>query len=127
MVKYSVIIPTGLKPSPARYEIFAASLLADYFKSDVEFVLRSNQKTPDFIINDTTWESKSPTGAGKYNVQHQLKAAAHQSSNVIFDARRSKMHIARIRHEVERHFKYSKAVKRLVLIEKSKKVVELYK
>jgi hypothetical protein len=115
MANYRVIIPTNLKPSPARYEISAATLLADYFKTDVEFVLRSNQKTPDFLIDGIKWELKSPTGTGKYNVQHQIKAAAKQSSSVVFDARRSKMHMAKIRNEVERNFKYSKTVKRLVL------------
>lgn len=127
MAKYHVIIPTDLKPAPARYEITAAALLADYFKADVEFILRSNQKTPDFLINGVKWELKSPTGDGKYNVQHQIKAAAKQSANVIFDVRRSKMHMAKIRNEVERHFGYIKPIKRLILIDKNKVIVELSK
>jgi len=127
MAKYRVIVPVDLKPSPALYEITAASLLAKYFKTDVEFVLRSNQKTPDFLINGIKWELKSPTGDGKYNVQHQIKAAAKQSSNVIFDARRSKMHMTRIRHEINRHFMHTNPVKRLILIDKSKHIVELSK
>jgi len=48
MAKYRVIIPVGIKPSPARYEITAADLLAKYFKTDVEFVPRSNQKLLTF-------------------------------------------------------------------------------
>jgi len=127
MAKYRVIIPTDLKPSPAHYEITAATLLANYFKTDVEFVLRSNQKTPDFLINGVKWELKSPTGDGKYNVQHQIKAAAKQSANVVFDARRSKMHMTKIRSEVERHFGYTKPIKRLILIDKYKAIVELTK
>jgi hypothetical protein len=54
MAKYKVIIPVGLKPSSARYELSAAEILASYFKADVEFVDRSNYKTPDFLINDIT-------------------------------------------------------------------------
>lgn len=127
MAKYKVIIPVGLRPSPAYYEITAAQLVAEYFKADVEFVLRTNQKTPDFIIDAIKWELKSPTGNGKYNVQHQIKAAAKQSSNVIFDARRSKRHMTRLRNEVEHHFRHTKPVKRLILIEKSKTIVELSK
>lgn len=127
MAKYRVIIPVGIKPSPAHYEITAATLVANHFKADVEFILRSNQKTPDFLINGVKWELKSPTGDGKYNVQHQIKAAAKQSSNVIFDARRSKIHMTKLRNEVKRHFKYTKPVKRLILIDKNKAVVELAK
>ncbi len=123
MPKYRVILPTNLKPSPARYELTAAQLLAEHFKADVEFIARSNQKTPDFLINGLKWELKSPTGTGKYNVQHQIKAAAKQSSNVVFDARRSKMHMAKIRNEVQRHFRYTKPIKRLILIDKTKKIV----
>ena len=125
MAKHRIIIPTGLKPSTARYEISAAILLADYFGTDVEFVPRSNQKTPDFLIGGVKWEIKSPTGTGKYNVQHQIKAAAKQSGNVIFDSRRSKIHMTKLRNEVARQFKYSKAVKRLVLIDKNKTIFEL--
>lgn len=127
LAEYRVIIPANLKPSPARYEISAARLLADYFQADVAFILRSNQKTPDFLIDGVTWELKSPTGTGKYNVQHQLKAAAKQSSNVIFDARRSKMRMTKIRNEVARHFRHTKAVRRLILINKNKRVLEIHK
>jgi hypothetical protein len=127
MTKYKVIIPVDLKPSPARYELSAAQLLAYYFKSDVEFILRSNHKTPDFLIDDVEWELKSPTGTGKYNIQHQIKAGAKQSANIIFDARRSRMHITRIRNEVNHHFQHTKAVKRLLLIDKNKNIVGLKK
>jgi hypothetical protein len=84
-------------------------------------------RPPDFLINSVEWELKSPTGDGKYNVQHQIKAAAKQSVNIVFDSRRSKMHMAKIRHEVERHFGYTKPIKRLILIDKNKMIVELSK
>lgn len=127
MANYRVIIPVDQKPSPAQYELSAAQLLSRHFKNDVEFILRSNRKTPDFLVDGIEWELKSPTGTGKYNIQHQIKAAAKQSANVIFDARRSKMHMAKIRNEVNHHFKHTKAVRRLVLIDKNKNVVELLK
>jgi len=97
MAKYKVIIPVGLKPFPARYELSAASLLASHFKADVEFIPRSNYKTPDFLIEGVVWELKSPTGKGKHNIEHQMKAGIKQSGNIIFDARRSKIHISKIR------------------------------
>jgi hypothetical protein len=125
MAKYKVIIPVDLKPSPASYEITAASLLANYFKANVEFIPRSNQKTPDFLISGVKWELKSPKGKGKNNIEHQLQSGLKQSQNIIFDARRSKIHISKIRNELNRQFKLTKSMKRLVLIEKSKNIVEL--
>jgi len=127
MSKYKVIIPVDLKPSPAQYELSAAALLAHYFKADVEFIPRSNHKTPDFLIKGINWELKSPIGDGKYNIQHQIKSAARQSCNIILDVRKSKMHMTKIRSDVQRHFKFTKAIKRLVLIDKAKRIVELSK
>jgi hypothetical protein len=127
MAKYKVIIPVGLKPSPARYELSAAEILANYFKADVEFVPRSNYKTPDFLIKDITWELKSPTGKGKHNIEHQMKAGAKQSGNIILDARRSKLHISKIRNELKNQQIHRESIKRLILIEKSKNVIELFR
>jgi len=125
MAKYKVIIPVGLKPFPARYEISAADLLANYFNSDVEFIPRSNQKTPDFLIKGITWELKSPTGKGKNNIERQLQSGLKQSQNIIFDSRRSKIHITKIRNELNRQFGLSKSMRKLLLIEKNKNIVEL--
>ena len=71
------------------------------------------------------WELKSPKGKGKNNIERQLQTGLKQSKNIIFDARRSKIHIVRIRSELTRQFKLTKSMKRLILIEKSKNVVEL--
>lgn len=125
MAKYRVIVPVDLKPSPARYELSAAQLLAQYFKIDVEFTSRSNYKTPDFLIGGISWELKSPTGSGKNNIERQLQAGLKQSQNIIFDARRSKIHIVKIRNELNRQLRLAKTMKRLVLIEKDGKVIEL--
>lgn len=125
MAKYRVILPTNLKPSPARYELTAAQLLAEYFKTDVEFISRSNHKTPDFLINGVKWELKSPTGTGKRNIERQLKTGIKQSKNIVFDARRSKIHIARIKNVLNYQFRLAKSIKRIVLIDKSKNVIEL--
>ena len=125
MPEYKVIIPVGLKPSPAPHELSAAALLASHFQADVEFILRSNQKTPDFLIDGLRWELKSPTGSGKNNIERQLQTGLKQSRNIIFDARRSKIHISKIRDEIGRQFKLARNIRRLILIEKSKAAVEI--
>jgi hypothetical protein len=68
MAKYNVVLPVGLKPFPARYEVSAAGLLATHFKADVEFIPRTNHKTPDFLIGGVRCALKSPTGKGKHNI-----------------------------------------------------------
>ena len=123
--EYSVIVPREVNPKPSAREMSAAYILNDFFKSDVKFVVRSDNKTPDFLIKGLYWELKSPTGNGKYNLQHALRSAAKQSENVIIDARFSKIHINKIKNELNYQFKRSRNIKRLLLIDKQKNVVEI--
>lgn len=120
-----IIIPVGMKPRPRQHEIEVAEILAEYFRIDVEFVPTTNRNTPDFLIDSILWELKSPRGKGKNNIQRQLQYASRQSSNVILDASRSKMHANRIKREVEYQFKITRSVKRLMFVSKDKKVFEI--
>lgn len=122
---YSIIVPKELYPKPSNREMTAAYILIDFFNADIKFVIRSDNKTPDFLIKNKYWELKSPTGNGKYNLQHALRSAAKQSENIIIDARFSKIHINKIKNELSYQFKHSKNIKRLLLIDKQKDVVEI--
>lgn len=124
---YSVIIPHSYKPRPSTEEISTADILADFFQADVKFIKRSTGKTPDFLINGAYWELKSPVGNGKHNIQHKLQDAATQSCNVILDGRKSKFHPTKLKNEVQHQFEIIKQIKRLVFINKSGKVVELFR
>ncbi len=94
--EHLVIIPSEVKPKPSETEISAAYILADFFQADVKFIPRENHKTPDYLIDGVKWELKSPTGTGKYNIQHCLQDALKQSSYIIIDVRASKQHISLI-------------------------------
>ncbi len=123
---YSVIVPKSVFPKPSPREMSAAYILSDYFKADIKFIPRSNQKTPDFLIKGLHWELKTPTGTGKYNIQHLLHSAIQQSKNIIVDARFSKMHIAKIKSELKFHSTVTtKGIKHLLLVTKDKKILEI--
>ena len=123
--KYSVIIPLEVKPQPLDKEISAAYILAEFFQTDVRFIPRENQKTPDYLINGVKWELKSPTGKGKYNIQHCLQDALLQSSYIVIDARSSKQHMEKIRHELQHQMNLTRKIDRLLLITKTGRVVEI--
>lgn len=125
MAEYKVIIPIDVLPYPRASEVTAAKLLAIHSGSDVYFVARSNHKTPDFKVGNTYWELKSPTGNGKRTIQHALQAALHQSPNIVIDARQSKMHIVKMKHELQWQFTHTKKIKRLLLITKSSTIIEI--
>ena len=124
--KYSVIIPSEVYPKPSPDELSAAYILADYFRENVIFVPRNNNSTPDYKIGNIYWEIKSPRGNGKYNIQHALRSAVNQSQNIIIDTRKSKMHFSKIISEIK--FNYSKMprkINRVIVITKSKKVLDI--
>ena len=120
-----IIIPANMKPWPDKREISAAYILVDYFHKDVKFIPRDNYKTPDFLIGGRSWELKTPTGNGKYNLQHALRNAIKQSENIIVDARFSKLHIAKIKNELGYQLKHSGKIKKMLLIDKKGSVVEI--
>ncbi|MCA9327293.1 hypothetical protein KDA14_02070 [Candidatus Saccharibacteria bacterium] len=117
-----VIIPSNINPLPERHEVSAAQIMASFFRSDVEFVVRDTYKSPDLKIGDDFWEIKSPTGMGKRNIERQLQLAMKQSSNIILDARRSKIHISKVRSQLSYQAALTKGLRRLVLITKTGKV-----
>lgn len=122
---YSVIIPTQLSPKPHPKEISAAYILADYFKSNVTFVIRTQLKTADFLIKGSYWELKTPTGTGKRTIQHTIQSAIRQSNQIIIDARFSRMHITSIKNQLQHYLLHAPRIKHLLLIGKDKKVIEI--
>lgn len=124
---YNVIVPRSYLPKPSATEMSAADILVDFFQADVKFVKRGNGKTPDYLIKGTYWELKSPTGSGKHNIQHKIQDAAEQSGNIIIDGRKSKLHPSKLKNEVQHQFNIIKKAKRLILITKSGKTVEIFR
>lgn len=114
-----------MKPRPRQHEIEIAEILAKHFKTNIEFIPASNRNTADFLIDGVLWELKSPQGKGKNNIQRQLKYASKQSKNIIISANRSKLHINKIRGELAIQFQKTRSLKRLLLIDKAKKVIEI--
>ena len=106
-------------------EFSAAQLLLNFFKTDIEIIKETNEKTPDFEINGEKWELKSPRGKGKNNIRNNLNAAKRQSVNIIFDSRYSKIKQEKIDRELDRYFRIMKRIQRLVIIKKGGGVVEL--
>ena len=125
MKNYSIIIPAEVQPGPSPKELSAARILLEYFKKDIVFVSRKNNRTPDFLIDGLFWELKTPTGTGKYNLQHALKSASGQSDNIVIDARFSKMHINRIKSELRFQLSKANKINRILLIDKQKAVIEI--
>ena len=97
---------------------------------DVELISPAQRKgvrTPDIRMDGLEWEMKTPKSDGKYTIEHAFRSALKQSPNIIFDIRRSKMPQKKCIAEIERRFNDFKKVKQVLIITKSKKLLEFRK
>lgn len=126
--EYHVHIEDSRTSKPRSHEELAASILANYFKSDVIFLRTRQSKNPDLYVIKTNirWELKSPIGKGKRTMQNNLREANRQSENIIVDFSRiglsENQGISRIKEylRTERH-----AIKRLKIITKSHQIIDI--
>ena len=82
---------------------------------------------PDIMLMGSPWEIKAPEGNGKNTIKHNLQNAAHQSENIIIDLFRCKLADDTAIKDIQYHFQLSKRIKRLKIITKSEKIIDLKK
>ena len=126
-IKKGKITPNGIIPKP--HEMDAAVFLTEQ-GLDVSFIKPvgiAGIHSPDFKINGQRWELKSPLGSGKYLMPNTIQRAVKQSNNIIIDLRKTKKSQKRCVRELKREFRISKSVKRLKIIMKGGKYLDLEK
>lgn len=105
-----------------------ARAIADY-GIDVEFAPKTKgkrAKSADFIAGGVLWEVKSPTSDSIRVVQKHIRAALHQSRDVIFDSRRMKrLSNEKIQEEVEKWTKALPFVRRMLYINRYGEVIKI--
>ena len=123
-----VIIPLGSPNRPEPHELDVAYVLAQHFKTVVEFIVPLEdykRKSADILMNGVEWEIKSPRGNGKSTISNQLKNASKQSGSIVLDSRLTKMKYDEIEKRVRFSIQGKSAIKRVILINKLGKVVEI--
>lgn len=126
-MKKGKIIPNGviLEEHEYRTVLFFTELGVD-----IELLPRSNkagEHSADLKMKRLIWEMKAPKGEGKALIKNTLQKAARQSENVIVDLRRTKRHQTKCLNEIKREFSNSKRIKRIKIITKAQKLLELSK
>lgn len=105
-----ITIPSDVFPE--KHEPVTANFFTHLGK-DVEFLPPNNRmgaKTPDIKIDGVLREIKAPKAAGSRTIENALRAALKQSSNIIFDLQRTKMHQKKCIGELARQFELSKKI-----------------
>jgi len=114
--------------TPDKDEIATVSFLAEEFGDDVVFLKAIEAKgvhTPDILWHDKKWEIKNPRANGKFTIEHAVQDASKQSENIVIDLRNSKMPEAKAITKIEREFGFRTKIKRILIIKKSRKTLDL--
>ncbi|MDR0490568.1 MAG: hypothetical protein LBH28_04910 [Oscillospiraceae bacterium] len=123
-----VVIPTNHPNPPEQHEIDAAWILARHFQCVVEFLTPVDdymRKTADIVMLGVQWEMKSPIGASKATIENQFRRASKQSRSLIIDTRRTTLDDKEIVKSIIRETKKHSSIKRVILIDKFDKVIEM--
>ena len=124
--KYQVIVRTLPQDAPYDFEMSAALIIANHFKTNIVFLRPGPMKSPDLLIEGEIWELKSPRGNSKNTIHNNIKGARKKSVNIVIDLRYCKMNknkaISRIR---DAYKKRKRKIGKYYIIEKTGKIVDI--
>ena len=125
-----VIIPTDHPNPPEQHEVDAAYILARHYQTVVEFLVPVDdykRKSADIIMLGVAWEIKCPNGDSRSTIGNQFRNASRQAKNIILDSRRTKLEYEIIEKRVILEANRRTAIKKVILIDKFDKVIEIKK
>ncbi len=122
-MKYRIIIEAEISDSPKNHEFSAAMAIAEYFQSDVTFIRPAMFRTPDFEIKGVKWEPKSPTGSSTRTIENNMRAARKQSTSIIIDLSRIKIHQHRAMARIQYFLSKPNRFKKVLVVTKTQKVI----
>ena len=125
-----VIIPANMTRPPEPHEVDTAWILARHYQTTIEFLKTIDdfkRKSPDIKMYGVEWEIKSPKGASKKTINTQFSRASTQAQNIVIDSRRTKLPYNRIEKDVLLECKKRTNIKKVIIIDKNEKIVEIQK
>jgi len=123
-----IIIPGGLPHSPEKHELDAAYALARHYRTTVEFIIPVDdylRKSADIVMLGVEWEIKCPIGKSRSTIRNQFRRASNQSKNIVVDTRRTKLKYKSIEADVLFQIKERPYIKKVILISKAEKIIEI--
>lgn len=117
---------------PSQREKEVANILGELYGERVMLIPRVNEpaniKTPDYIINNESYDLKEIKGNSKNTLYDALGKQRRQADNFIFDISQTEMNEIEAIEQIKNIYmsKNRKWVNRLILI-KNKKILKVYK
>ena len=124
-MKYKIVVDSDIRDLPKEHEFSAAIVIAEHFRTNVVFMRSANYKTPDFDIDGAKWELKSPMGNSSRTIENNRSTARRKSANLIIDLSRAKIHQRRAVARINFYLSQPNQFKRVLVITKAKKVIEI--
>ena len=124
-MKYRIVIEAQISDSPKDHEFAAAIVIAKYFRSDVTFIRPAVFRTPDFEVKGVRWELKSPMGNSSRTIENNMRAVRKQSTNIIIDLGRIKIHQRRSVARIQFFLSKPNQFKKVLVATKAQKVIEI--
>ncbi len=118
----NITVPKGAIALP--HELVVATILS-WTGDDVEFLPVKHSHTADIRFQGLEWEIKSPIGKSSRTIENNLRNALKQSRNVIIDLSRIKQSENKAIREVKRQCRLIKGKKKVIIITKTKTIIEL--
>lgn len=112
-----------------RHEMSTVNFLLNY-GYDIELIrpsLTPHSKNADLIMEGLVWEMKCPQGKSRHCVERLFRRAAHQSEHLIIDLRLVKIDAKIAETTVQRLFKQSRRMRRMIVIIKSNQLLDFIK
>jgi len=125
-----VIFPVNHTNPPEQHEVDVAHILARHYRTTVEFLVPIDdykRKSADIVMSGVAWEIKCPTGNSRATIGNQFRRANRQSKNIIIDTRRTKLMFDEIEKTVHQEMKKRPSIKKVIIIDKFEKIVEIWK
>ncbi len=126
-MKKGKIIPNGVSLQKHEYDMVLFLTEQGY---DIELIPKSDKQgehKPDIRMEKLLLEMKSPKGGGGQLIKNTIQRALKQSPNVIIDLRCTKRHQTKCLRELKSQFDNSKTIKRLKIITKARKSIDMMK
>lgn len=121
------ISKNGVKPEPNEDNTFNYLALYGF---DIELIKPTRTKkvkNPDVLIMGAVWEAKTPISSNKNTIKNRFREAADQASKVIFDLRNIRNGADEAEKQIIELFKGNGKVRRMIVIEKSGKLLDFIK
>ena len=123
-----VYVPDGYKPKKSEREV--AWILARHYKTLVRIIRPANKfkiKSADYLIDNVEYELKTPESNKVEKVKARIREGSHQSRVIIVYSKKTKILDKRMIEIIRESLREIKVARRIILVQKNKKVLEFLK